>query len=81
MATIAGVAGVQFQKGSQFWENDKYQYASSAHGMDHDMNPALIVQATNKEDIKATLRYAKDKKIAVAIRTGGHQYSGASSTG
>ncbi|KAK4610094.1 hypothetical protein CLAFUW4_13706 [Fulvia fulva] len=67
MATIAGVAGVQFQKGSQFWENDKYQYASSAHGMDHDMNPALIVQATNKEDIKATLS-ASDMKVLQASK-------------
>lgn len=59
----------------------RYQYASSTHGIDHDMNPALVIQPKNKEDIKLTLQYAKAQGIAVAIRTGGHQYSGASSTG
>ena len=44
------------------------------------MNPGLIVIAANKEDIKLTLKYAREQKVAVAIRTGGHQYSGASST-
>ena len=44
------------------------------------MNPALLVQAASKEDIAVTLKYAKAQKIAVAIRSGGHQYCGASST-
>lgn len=44
------------------------------------MEPELIVYPTSKNDITLTLQYAKSKKIAVAIRTGGHQYSGASST-
>ncbi|KAI4144553.1 MAG: hypothetical protein LQ340_006609 [Diploschistes diacapsis] len=80
MATIAGVEGNQFVKGTLAWENEKYQYASSSHEVDHNMNPGLIVQAKDKNDIALTLQYAKAQKIAVAIRTGGHQYSGASST-
>jgi len=44
------------------------------------MDPKLIVYAQNVDDIKGIIKYAKDKKIAVAIRSGGHQYSGASST-
>ena len=80
MATIAGITGNQFTQGTQAYQNNKYQYASSSHEIDHNMNPGLIIQPQNKNDIVLALKYAKSRKIAVAIRTGGHQYSGASST-
>ncbi|KAJ6081410.1 hypothetical protein N7499_006284 [Penicillium canescens] len=80
MATIANIKGNQFKQGTQAHQNNKYQYASSSHEIDHNMDPALIIQPQNKDDIVLALNYAKSKKIAVAIRTGGHQYSGASST-
>ena len=80
MATIAGITGLQFTQGTEAYDAVKYQYASSSHEVDHDMNPGLIVQPKNRDDIALTLKYAKEQKIAVAIRTGGHQYSGASST-
>ena len=44
------------------------------------MNPANVIYPQNVDDIKAAVKYAKDNKVAIAIRTGGHQYSGASST-
>ncbi|ETN43375.1 uncharacterized protein HMPREF1541_02534 [Cyphellophora europaea CBS 101466] len=44
------------------------------------MNPRLIVAAANKDDIRLAVKYAREQKIALAVRTGGHQYSGASST-
>ncbi|KAF6752838.1 hypothetical protein DFP72DRAFT_849607 [Ephemerocybe angulata] len=40
-------------------------------------NTSLIVQPKNKDDIKKTVLYAKANKKSIAIRTGGHQYSGA----
>lgn len=80
MATIAGVTGKQIPQGSHNYDDEKYQYASSSHEKDHNMNPGLIIQVQNKNDIVLALKYAKSRKIAVAIRTGGHQYSGASST-
>ncbi|KAJ9664963.1 hypothetical protein H2201_005015 [Coniosporium apollinis] len=80
MATIAGIRGNQFIQGTQAYQNHKYQYASSSHEIDHNMNPGLIIQPQNKNDIVLALKYAKSQKIAVAIKTGGHQYSGASST-
>ncbi|KAI9719583.1 MAG: hypothetical protein M1812_003354 [Candelaria pacifica] len=80
MATITGITGNQFVPGTKDYTNNKYQYASSTHEKDHDMNPGLIIQPKSIEDIKLALKYAKSQKIAVAIRTGGHQYSGASST-
>ena len=56
-------------------------YASSTYEVDHDMNPGLIVFPSGIPDIALTLQYAKANNRAVAVRTGGHQYSGASSTG
>ena len=79
MATITGVTGQQFVQGTEPYHSEKYQYATSSHGVDHGMDPALIVKPSGKDDIIKVLQYAKEKKIAVAIRTGGHQYSGASS--
>ncbi|KAF3932535.1 hypothetical protein ABW20_dc0102295 [Dactylellina cionopaga] len=77
---IAGVSGNQFPPSSSDYEARKYQYATTSYGVEHHMAPGLIVYPTSKDDIVKTLKYAKAQGIAVAIRTGGHQYSGASST-
>ncbi|CAG8681596.1 5211_t:CDS:1, partial [Gigaspora rosea] len=49
------------------------------------MNPKYILypKADNEDDfndIYIAIKYAKDNNLKIAIRTGGHQYSGASST-
>ena len=79
---IANVTGVQIAAGSPGpdYGEYKYQYATSSYMDDNRMSPALLVQASSKEDIAHTLQYAEANKIAVAVRTGGHQYCGASST-
>ncbi|KAJ7192804.1 hypothetical protein GGX14DRAFT_593844 [Mycena pura] len=81
MVTITGLAGKQFLPDSEDYPLWQWQYALSTYELDHDMNPGLIVQPQNKDDIKRAIAYAKSHKKAIAIRTGGHQYSGASSTG
>ncbi|KAH6680928.1 putative FAD-linked oxidoreductase [Halenospora varia] len=80
MATINGVTGNQYTKDTNGYEDAKYQYATSSYATEHRLEPELIVYPTNKNDIALALKYAKSQKVAVAIRTGGHQYSGASST-
>ncbi|KAF3905649.1 hypothetical protein ABW21_db0205251 [Orbilia brochopaga] len=80
IAVISGVTGTQLPPESKDYANARYQYATSSYGVEHLMDPALIVVPTGKDDIIKTLQYAKAKKVAVAVRTGGHQYSGASST-
>lgn len=80
MATIKDLAGAQYTKDSLHYQDHAYQYATSSHGGNQQMEPALIIYPKNKDDISKAIRYARSKKIAVAIRTGGHQYSGASST-
>ncbi|KAJ7736442.1 hypothetical protein B0H16DRAFT_1891936 [Mycena metata] len=82
MATIAGLTGKQFTPYTQGYFDRKYQYATTSyHDEVHDMHPGLIVEPLNKDDIKKVIAFAKQNKKAIAIRTGGHQYSGASSTG
>lgn len=80
MATINGVTGKQYTKGAEGYEDHTYQYATSSHELLHRMEPALLVYPTTKTEIATILKYARSQKVAVAIRTGGHQYSGASST-
>ena len=77
---IANIAGVQIAAGSPDYDKYQYQYATSSYDDDNRMSPALLIQPSSKEDIALTLKYAKAQKIAVAVRTGGHQYCGASST-
>ena len=77
---IANITGVQIAAGTPDYDRFKYQYATSSYEGENRMSPALLIQPSSKEDIAVALQYAKAQKIAVAIRTGGHQYSGASST-
>ncbi|KAJ7210874.1 hypothetical protein GGX14DRAFT_625091 [Mycena pura] len=76
-----GVIGKQFGPTDKDYDRAHLQYATSTHRVDHGMNPGLVVQPRSKDDIKKVIAYAKANKKAIAIRTGGHQYSGASSTG
>lgn len=81
-AIIERVSGKQYTPGSH--NNDfktySYQYATSTYGIERGLSPALIVQPKTTQDIVQTLKYAKERGIAIAIRSGGHAYSGASST-
>lgn len=80
MATIEGVSGKQFALGTKDYPDWQYQYATTTYGADHNMEPGLIIQPKSKQDIKLAVLFARKQKKAIAIRTGGHQYSGASST-
>lgn len=57
-------------------------YASSTYGKERDMNPGAIYQPTSIVDIQEVVKAANraSPPLPIAIRTGGHQYSGASST-
>ncbi|KAH8812733.1 putative FAD-linked oxidoreductase [Xylogone sp. PMI_703] len=80
MATISGISCKQIVKGAEEYDDHTYQYATSSHVTESRMDPALVVYPTSIEEIASILKHAKSQGVAVAIRTGGHQYSGASST-
>lgn len=68
-----------FKRGEPQYDEHCYQYASSSHT--HGIiQPKYIIYPTGDDEVIKAIQYAKANKIAVAVRTGGHQYSGASST-
>ncbi|KAF5659586.1 6-hydroxy-D-nicotine oxidase [Fusarium heterosporum] len=86
MFKIKNFQGMQYSRdGSAFSKKDyayfNQQYATTSYQQEHDMNPALIVQPKEDEDVINAVKWARDHKVALAVRSGGHQYSGASSTG
>lgn len=60
----------------------RYQYATTSNPA-ATMSPGVIIypQHPNADaDIKLAIQYAAENHIAIAVRTGGHAYSGTSST-
>ncbi|KXJ97303.1 hypothetical protein Micbo1qcDRAFT_156138, partial [Microdochium bolleyi] len=85
MVRIQGFQGMQYLRDGTAAEQRDYaffneQYATSSHGTEHDMHPSAIVRPKDDDDVIRVLHWAVENDVAVAIRTGGHQYSGASST-
>ena len=88
---IADVKGEQFlTTDTKYGEaNDAYfsKYGSLHDSPLHPLKPGLIVKPSSRSytdainDIVLVLNKAIDEGRKVAVRTGGHQYSGASSTG
>ncbi|KAH7190195.1 uncharacterized protein BKA55DRAFT_598021 [Fusarium redolens] len=86
MFKIKDFQGMQYSRDSSSFGKKDYeyfnqQYASSSYQEQHDMNPALIVQPKEDQDVIKAVQWARDNKVSVAVKSGGHQYSGASSTG
>ncbi|MGI9214265.1 MAG: FAD-binding oxidoreductase, partial [Gammaproteobacteria bacterium] len=72
--------GEVYFRGEKDYNSHCYQYASSSHDINGSMRPVAIIYAKGDNDIKKAIAYANNENIAIAIRTGGHQYSGSSST-
>lgn len=76
------IQGSQFNSDDQDYDRERFQYATSSYQDDERvLKPGLIIKPKNVEDIRNVVKYAKSKGLKIAIRSGGHQYSGASSTG
>jgi len=83
MAAIKGFKGVIFTRDENpesEYNLHRYQYATSTHEDEGYMSPALILYPKDDEDVITAVNYARENGVAIAVRTGGHQYSGASST-
>lgn len=57
------------------------QYASSSYQQERDLNPAMIIQPKGDQDVIGAVNWARQNKVAIVVKSGGHQYSGACSTG
>ena len=62
-----------FRKGDAEYQANAYQYAKSSH---EGMSPNMIIYPTGLEEILNIVDFAKKNRVGVAVRTGGHQYSG-----
>ncbi|KAH8734221.1 hypothetical protein BGZ61DRAFT_442295 [Ilyonectria robusta] len=85
MVRIQDFAGMQYSRDGTADEQQDYsffneQYATSSHQKDHDMYPDLIVQPKQDNDVIKAVNWAREQKVSIAVKSGGHQYSGASST-
>lgn len=76
-------SGKELKPGTTGYDEANDIYATSTYGNERQMTPGIIYQPANIEDIKEVFERLKcsDPLTPVAIRTGGHQYSGGSSTG
>ncbi|KDN61374.1 putative FAD binding domain-containing protein [Colletotrichum sublineola] len=85
MVRIQGFEGLQYSRDGDEFEKRDYaffnqQYASSTYQKERGMDPDLIVRPKNDNDVIKAVNFARDNKISIAVKSGGHQYSGASST-
>ncbi len=79
-ATLPSFQGKVYKRGDSGYEDKRVQYATTSHDVNGSMEPAQIVYVQGDDDIKRAIDYARENKLAIAVRTGGHQYTGASST-
>ncbi|KAF9370394.1 hypothetical protein CPB97_002774 [Podila verticillata] len=78
IAPLTGFTEI-FVRGGPDYHNHCYQYASSSYP-ESLIQPMYIIYPKGDDEVIKAIKYAKDNKLAMAIRTGGHQYCGASST-
>ncbi|KAF9126512.1 hypothetical protein BGX30_015215 [Mortierella sp. GBA39] len=80
VSLFEGFHGKVVQRGDEAYEQCVYQYAWSSLINKGPIEPEAILYAKDDADVIAAINYANNNNVAVAVRTGGHQYSGASST-
>jgi hypothetical protein len=74
----AGIQGKVVRRDDEGYDNSIYQYAWSTY-KEQLINPDAVIYPAGDEDVIDAITYAKTHNIGLAIRTGGHHYTGASS--
>ncbi|KDR72765.1 hypothetical protein GALMADRAFT_101963 [Galerina marginata CBS 339.88] len=75
----AGIQGKIVRRVDELYGSSIYQYAWSTY-KETLVDPDAVVYPAGDADVIAAIGYAKSHSIGIAIRTGGHHYTGASST-
>ncbi|XKE46496.1 FAD-binding oxidoreductase [Halomonas organivorans] len=57
-------------------EDPDFETARRVYNALHDRHPALIVRAGGVSDVMATVRFARDRGLPLAVRGGGHGVAG-----
>jgi len=56
--------------------DDQYDAARRVKSIRHVGSPALIVYALNAQDVAKTVRFAREQRLELAVRSGGHSGAG-----
>ena len=51
-------------------------YKQSQDVFNQSGNPAVIVQVKNQADIGTTIQFARENKLSLSVRSGGHGFCG-----
>ena len=65
--------------GDYEYPQKREQYATTSFGEEY-VSPRIILYPTGEKDIQKAIGLCRELKMAIAVRTGGHQYCGFSST-
>ncbi|KDR69004.1 hypothetical protein GALMADRAFT_272184 [Galerina marginata CBS 339.88] len=74
----AGIQGRIVRRVDELYQDSVYQYAWSSY-KELIVHPNAVIYPAGDEDVIKVINFAKSHNIGVAIRTGGHHYTGASS--
>jgi FAD/FMN-containing dehydrogenase len=61
-----------------FPDSADYDLARRVHGRRHDPRPSIVVRAASESDVARTIAFCRTQGLALAPRSGGHSYIGAS---
>jgi hypothetical protein len=78
-ANALAFMGQWFIIGDVEYTEKRQQYATTSFP-EPDVSPRIILYAFNEEDIQKAIQLCRELKMKIAVRTGGHQYCGYSST-
>jgi len=76
-----GFRGKLIQRNDEGYNPSIYQYAWSSYKEEKIVDPDAVIYPTDDDDVKLAIQYATQANVGIAIRTGGHHYTGASSSG
>ncbi|KAF9562030.1 hypothetical protein EC968_005409 [Mortierella alpina] len=75
-----GIQGKIIKRGDEGYPHYTYQYGTSTYKDLGLISPEAVIYPVGDLDIQRAIAYAREKGVGIAVRTGGHHYTGASST-
>ncbi len=78
-ATALGFEGKWWIIGDDEYPQKRLQYATTSFA-EEEVSPRIILYPSGSKDIQKALGLTRELGMAIAVRTGGHQYCGYSST-